>query len=49
MQQVECTVCEGLGSIELTGARCRYCGGSGWVPYAPKKPAARIDERTKNK
>lgn len=29
--QVECTICQGLGSIEITGQRCRTCGGSGWV------------------
>jgi DnaJ-class molecular chaperone len=31
-KQVECTLCQGLGSIELTGTRCKTCGGSGWVP-----------------
>lgn len=30
-RQVECTPCQGLGSIELTGSRCAVCGGSGWV------------------
>lgn len=29
--QTECTVCQGLGSIETTGLACRTCGGSGWV------------------
>jgi hypothetical protein len=30
-KQTQCTPCQGLGSIELTGQRCRVCGGSGWV------------------
>jgi len=30
-KQTQCTPCQGLGSIELTGQRCLVCGGSGWV------------------
>jgi hypothetical protein len=37
MKQAECTVCQGLGSIESTGLRCLTCGGSGWTPVGEIK------------